>query len=86
MITQKNVVTETFAVCKSTLVVCFAHLSEFIFHDCHACAHYKKKTFYRVLIENEGFPRHKCYSYYRRSVKKLLKYFVHFLVSHDHEN
>ena len=83
-ITGQNVVIETFAICKSTLVVCFAHLSEVMFYDCLVCAHYNKRTFYRLLIENEGFPRYKCYSRYRHNVKKLLKYFVRFLVSHDH--
>ena len=84
-ITVKNLVIETFAVCKSTLVVYFAHLSEVMFHDCLVCVRYNRKTFYRLLIESERFPRYKCYSCYRRSVKKLLKYFVLFLVSPDHE-
>ena len=48
-ITGNNVVIETFAVCKSTLV-CFAYLSEVMFHDCVVCAHYNRKIFYRLLI------------------------------------
>ena len=55
-ITGQNVVIKTVAICKSTLVVCFAHLFEVMVHDCLVCAHYNRRTFYRLLIENEGFP------------------------------
>ena len=65
----------------SFIVTCFAHLSEAMHHDNCTRLYHNRRIFYQLIVENEHFPRKKCYSCYKRSVKKLLKYFIRFVVS-----
>ena len=73
VIAGKSVVIEAFAVCKCTLVVCFDHLSEVMFHDRLVCSHYNRRTFYRLLIENERFPSH---------IRTITKYRIFLLMNY----
>ena len=47
-----------------------------MYFDTCVCLHYNRATFYRTIIKNELYPIRKCYSCYRRSIKKLLKHFL----------
>ena len=71
---------EMFVGCKCFIVI-LARLSEEMYDDNLTCLYYNRGDFYQFIIENERFPRKKCYSCHRCSVRKLLKYYMRFVVS-----
>ena len=69
-----------FAKGKSMCVCYFDHLTEAMYLHTVNCLHYRKSVFYRVVLDNCQYPRRKCYTCYRRSIRKLLKYNPQFIV------
>ena len=61
-------------------VCCFDHLTEEMYLDPVNSLHYRKSVIYRVVLDNCEYPKRKCYTRYKKSVRKLLKYFPRFVV------
>ena len=64
----------------SMLIARFEYVSQSIYLDNCVCLHYHKSSFYRTIIKIEPYPIRKCYSYCKRNVKRLFKYFLRFII------
>ena len=71
--------TDNFKKDRYMLFTCLEHQCEIIYFDTVGCLYYYRVTFYQVIVDNSPYPKKTCYLCYRRSIKKLLKYFVRFV-------
>ena len=64
---------------KTILISYFIHFGDSMYLDLLECLQYNKKVYYRINLGNIS-PHHKKYCLcYRRSVRKLLKFFPRFI-------
>ena len=64
-------IVENFFDSGSILITCFEHLSELrVFDTYHNCLHYNRRIYFQMVVG-------RCH---RESIKKLLKYFLRFII------
>ena len=74
-------IVENFFDSSSILITCFEHLYELmVFDTYHNCLHYNSRTYFQMVVDSIQVPKRKCYRCYRESIKKLLKYFLRFII------
>ena len=74
-------IVENFFDSSSILITCFEHLCELmVFDTYHNCLHYNRRTYFQMVVDSIQVPKRKCCCCYRESIKKLLKYFLHFII------
>ena len=72
---------ENFKKDSSMPITCFEYFCSSMYFDKCVCLHYNRVTFYWMTVNNMPHPKKKkCYSCYRRSDKKVLKYFPRIIV------
>lgn len=79
-VTKKSFRLENFHSTNERLFTCYDHLFEVMYYYLISCLHYNRKTFFRLVVDTDPIPRIKCYLCYRKTIRKLLKYFSLFIV------
>ena len=77
---NKNHVTKNFEVNnfknKKSMIICsFDHLLDGMHFHTKNCLHYYRRVFFRMDHDNSPYKITKCYRFYRKSIKNLLKYY-----------
>ena len=72
---------ENFHLTDEQMFTCYYYLCLGIYFDSINWLHYYKKVFFFSGCWHHPFPKRKCYSYYRKAIKRILKYFPRFIVS-----
>ena len=78
--TKKSFRLENFHSTNERLFTCYDHLFEVMYYYLMSCLHYNRKTFFRLVVDTNPIPRIKCCLCYRKTIRKLLKYFSRFTV------
>ena len=63
---------------KSVFVCCFDHLVGGMRFDTKNCLHYTRRALFGMQLDNTCYKTKKCDQCYRKSIKRLLKYYQRF--------
>lgn len=75
----KNFGIDYFKKDRTIFICCYDHLLDGMQYDTQSCLHYNRRDFFRMCQDGSLYKIKKSFRFYRRSIRRLLKYYLRFI-------